>query len=154
MTADVKVNDADIQKYYDENTRRSTRQAASRDVRHILVKHEGAGRQIDAQLKAGADFAKLAKKNSTDTLSAGKGGKLTIAKGKTVAGVRQGSVRAQDERDLDADQDAVRLAHHPGARRRCKAATTEAARAGQGADPAEAPADEEDRRDQRSGSTA
>src|SRR5581483_3802033 len=39
---------------------------------------------IESQLKGGADFASLAKKYSTDTLSAVKGGKLTIEKGKTV----------------------------------------------------------------------
>ena len=39
---------------------------------------------LEAQLKSGADFAKLAKKYSKDTTSAVKGGELTIEKGKTV----------------------------------------------------------------------
>jgi parvulin-like peptidyl-prolyl isomerase len=40
--------------------------------------------QLYAQLKAGADFAKLAKKNSKDPGSAAQGGKLTVSKGQTV----------------------------------------------------------------------
>ncbi len=37
VTSDVKVNDSDIQKYYDENAGTQYTTLASRDVRHILV---------------------------------------------------------------------------------------------------------------------
>jgi parvulin-like peptidyl-prolyl isomerase len=84
VTADVKVSDADIKKYYNENAATQFTTLASRDVRHILVSSKAKADALEAQLKSGADFAKLAKKNSTDTLSAVKGGKLTVEKGKTV----------------------------------------------------------------------
>jgi parvulin-like peptidyl-prolyl isomerase len=84
VTGAVKVTDADIQKYY--NDHKSTyAQAASRDVRHILVNNKKLADSIETQLKGGADFAKLAKKYSKDPGSAAQGGKLTISKGQTVA---------------------------------------------------------------------
>ncbi len=84
VTGGVKVSDADIQKYY--NDHQSTyAQAASRDVRHILVNSKTLADQLEAQLKSGGDFAKLAKRYSKDPGSAKQGGKLTISKGQTVA---------------------------------------------------------------------
>lgn len=84
VTGGVKVNDADITKYY--NDHKSTySKAASRDVRHILVNSKSLADNIETQLKAGGDFAKLAKKYSKDPGSAAQGGKLTISKGQTVA---------------------------------------------------------------------
>jgi foldase protein PrsA len=84
ITADAKVTDAAIQKYYNENKTQYTK-VQSRDVRHILVNSKAKADDLELQLKAGGDFAALAKKYSKDTLSAVKGGKLTIEKGKTVA---------------------------------------------------------------------
>jgi foldase protein PrsA len=84
ITADAKVTDAEIQKYYNENKTQYTK-VESRDVRHILVNSKAKADDLESQLKAGGDFAALAKKFSKDTLSAVKGGKLTIEKGKTVA---------------------------------------------------------------------
>jgi len=84
VTGNVKVSDAEIQKYY--NDHKSTySQAESRDVRHILVNNKKLADQLEAQLKAGGDFAALAKKYSKDPGSAKQGGKLTISKGQTVA---------------------------------------------------------------------
>jgi len=84
VTKDTKVTDADIKKYYDDNAATQFTTLASRDVRHILVSSKKKADDLEQQLKAGASFAVLAKKNSTDTLSAVKGGKLTVEKGKTV----------------------------------------------------------------------
>jgi foldase protein PrsA len=83
VTADVKVTAAQVSTYYAQHTSQYTTQA-SRDVRHILVSSKKKADDIEAQLKAGGDFAKLAKKYSTDTQSAKNGGKLTITKGQTV----------------------------------------------------------------------
>jgi parvulin-like peptidyl-prolyl isomerase len=83
VAKDVKVTDADIKKYYDAH-KTQYRTPETRDVRHILVNKKPLADQLYAQLKAGADFAKLAKKNSKDPGSAAQGGKLTVSKGQTV----------------------------------------------------------------------
>jgi parvulin-like peptidyl-prolyl isomerase len=83
VTKNVKVTPAQVQTYY--NTHKSSyTQAASRDVRHILVNSKTLAEQLETQLKGGADFAALAKKYSKDPSSAKVGGKLTITKGQTV----------------------------------------------------------------------
>jgi foldase protein PrsA len=83
VTSNVNVSDADIQKYYSDN-KAQYQTPASRDVRHILVSSKKQADDLEHQLKSGGSFAALAKKYSKDTLSAVKGGKLTIEKGKTV----------------------------------------------------------------------
>jgi foldase protein PrsA len=84
VTKDVKVTDKQIDDYYAKNKAQYS-QPESRDVRHILVKTKKQADDLYAQLKAGADFAALAKKFSQDTGSKANGGKLTISKGQTVA---------------------------------------------------------------------
>ena len=84
VTNDVKVTDKQIEDYYNKNKAQYS-QPESRDVRHILVKNKAKADQLEAQLKAGASFAALAKKFSEDTGSKANGGKLTISKGQTVA---------------------------------------------------------------------
>jgi foldase protein PrsA len=84
VTGTVKVSDAEIQKYYNAHIT-TYAQAASRDVRHILVNNKQLADQLETQLKSGGDFAALAKKYSKDPGSAKQGGKLTISKGQTVA---------------------------------------------------------------------
>ena len=83
LTKSVKVTDAEVKKYYEDN-KSQYEVAESRDVRHILVKQKALADKIYAQVKAGGDFAALAKKYSTDPGSKDKGGKLTITKGQTV----------------------------------------------------------------------
>lgn len=84
VTADVKPTEAEIEKYYDENKDRFS-QPESRNVRHILVKNEAKANEIYQMLEDGGDFAKLAKKYSTDPGTKKDGGKLPISKGSTVA---------------------------------------------------------------------
>jgi foldase protein PrsA len=84
VTKNVKVTDKQIEDYYNKNKAQYSR-PESRDVRHILVKNKAKAAQLEAQLKAGASFAALAKKFSEDTGSKADGGKLTISKGQTVA---------------------------------------------------------------------
>jgi parvulin-like peptidyl-prolyl isomerase len=79
----VKVTDAEIEAYYNANPQLYA-QKASRDVRHILVASKALADDLHGQLKAGADFAALAKKYSTDPGSKSTGGKLTIQRGQTV----------------------------------------------------------------------
>jgi parvulin-like peptidyl-prolyl isomerase len=83
VTASVKVSDADVKSYYDTHRQVYT-QPETRVVRHILVKDKKRADTLYAQLKAGADFAALAKKYSQDPGSKSQGGQLTIQKGQTV----------------------------------------------------------------------
>lgn len=83
VTEDVDVTDKDIQSYYSSH-KSQYGQPESRDVRHILVQKKALADQIYSQLKAGANFAVLAKRYSKDPGSAANGGKLTVTKGQTV----------------------------------------------------------------------
>jgi parvulin-like peptidyl-prolyl isomerase len=80
----AEVTDRQVEDYYNKNKSQYS-QPESREVRHILVKTRAQADDIYNQLKAGADFAVLAKKYSQDTGSKANGGKLTISKGQTVA---------------------------------------------------------------------
>ena len=138
VTKDVKVTDAAVQKYYDENKKHYTVPSRAR-VRHILVKTKAEADKLHAQLEGGADFAALAKKNSLDPGSKDQGGKLTVTRGQTVApfdkaaftlktnelsapiktefgyhliqplGGRQGGLRDAVRAGQGADQDAARV---------------------------------------------
>jgi len=88
VTKDVKVTDADVQKYYNDN-KAQYGTPESRDVRHILVKTRAQADKLYDQLKGGADFAALAKKYSQDPGSKDQGGKYTVVKGQTVAPFEQ-----------------------------------------------------------------
>jgi foldase protein PrsA len=82
VTSSVKVSGKDVEKYY-KSHQSIYQQPESRDVRHILVSNRALANKLYDRIKAGADFAKLAKKYSKDPGSAAQGGKLTIVKGQT-----------------------------------------------------------------------
>ena len=81
LSADVEkkttVSDADVQKEYDKIKAQSG--GTEYHARHILVEKEDDAKAIVAQLKAGAKFEDLAKKNSKDPGSAENGGDLDFA---------------------------------------------------------------------------
>jgi parvulin-like peptidyl-prolyl isomerase len=89
VTSAVTVTDKAVSDYYkqhlaDQYTTPARTDPPSRDVRHILVKTKTLADKLYAQLRAGSDFATLAKKYTLDTGSKATGGKLTISKGQTV----------------------------------------------------------------------
>jgi foldase protein PrsA len=84
VTDDIKVTDKEIQDYYNKN-KAQYGTPEQREVRHILVPTKKQADTIYDQLQDGGDFAALAKKFSKDPASASQGGKLTIARGQTVA---------------------------------------------------------------------
>jgi parvulin-like peptidyl-prolyl isomerase len=83
VTSNVKVSKEEIKAYYSSH-KSQYGQPQTREVRHILVAKKSLADKLYAQLKAGANFATLAKKYSKDPGSAANGGKLTISKGQTV----------------------------------------------------------------------
>jgi foldase protein PrsA len=83
VTKSVKVSEADARAYYNQN-KTQYEVPESRDVRHILVKSKDRANDIYDQLRAGGDFAALAKQYSLDPGSKDDGGKLTISRGQTV----------------------------------------------------------------------
>jgi parvulin-like peptidyl-prolyl isomerase len=84
VTEDTKVTDKEIQDYYNKN-KAQYGTPEQREVRHILVPTKKQADDIYQQLQGGGNFAALAKKFSKDPASASQGGKLTIARGQTVA---------------------------------------------------------------------
>jgi peptidyl-prolyl cis-trans isomerase C len=74
VETDAQISDADLKKFYDQNIDKFK---AGEQIRasHILVKTEQQAKDILTQLKGGAAFEELAKKNSVDSSSA-KGGDL------------------------------------------------------------------------------
>jgi len=84
VTADVKVTDSDIEKFYKEHPDQY-QVPEQRDIAHILVKKKSLADQLYDQIQDGANFATLAKKYSQDPGSKNAGGKMTISKGQTVA---------------------------------------------------------------------
>ena len=77
LTKDVKVSDEEVLAYYTQN---QANYPDAVDYEKSKVKAD----RIYSELKSGADFAELAKKNSEDPGSKDSGGKLTIKRGETV----------------------------------------------------------------------
>jgi foldase protein PrsA len=71
----VHVSDSDIAAYFAKNHATLDKPGQVR-ARHILVPDEKTADMIEAKLKAGGDFAALAKQYSTDPASKDKGGEL------------------------------------------------------------------------------
>jgi peptidyl-prolyl cis-trans isomerase C len=71
------VADADAQAEYDKFKAANT--GSEYRARHILVEKEEDAKALIAQIKGGANFEELAKKNSKDTGSAANGGDLDFA---------------------------------------------------------------------------
>ena len=75
VAPNVHVTDADVAAYFAKNHTLLDKPAQVR-ARHILVANEATAEQVEAKLKAGGDFAALAKQYSTDTSTKDKGGEL------------------------------------------------------------------------------
>ncbi|CAN5318574.1 peptidylprolyl isomerase [soil metagenome] len=95
VTKDVKVEDAEILAYYQQNQAQYG-SPESREVRHILISEKKGGDEVDfakskveadriyRALQNGGDFDALAKENSDDPSVKDNGGKLSITRGQTV----------------------------------------------------------------------
>lgn len=69
------VSEADAKKIYDQRVAQ-LKPEDEVEARHILVDTEDKAKELLAKIKAGGDFAELAKENSADTGSKEKGGML------------------------------------------------------------------------------
>ena len=107
------VTDAEVQAEYDKFKAQAS--GTEYRVRHILVEKEDEAKAIVAQLKAGAKFEDLAKKNSKDPGSAENGGDLDFANaGAYVPEFSQAMTKlTKGELHRRAGEDPVRLSHHP-----------------------------------------
>lgn len=74
VEADSQVSDAELKKFYEQN-KDKFKTGEQLKASHILVKTEKEAKDILAQIKGGASFEEMAKKNSVDS-SAAKGGDL------------------------------------------------------------------------------
>lgn len=80
----IEITDEEMKTYFEEN-KESFNEEEQVEASHILVADEATAKEVKEKLNAGEDFAKLAKKYSTDTSNAGKGGELGfISKGEMV----------------------------------------------------------------------
>ncbi|RYL94504.1 peptidylprolyl isomerase [Sporolactobacillus sp. Y61] len=68
----IKVSDKDLKDYFNKNANQLVELKAS----HILVQDKKTADNLVKQLKGGADFAELAKKNTIDTATKNAGGEL------------------------------------------------------------------------------
>lgn len=71
----VAITDEDVKTYFEEN-KETFGTPEQVEASHILVADEATASEVEEKLKAGEDFAELAKQHSTDTANAEKGGAL------------------------------------------------------------------------------
>lgn len=78
-TEGMEVSDKQIKDYYEQHKNEYTEARTS----HILVDDESTAKEIEKELKNGTDFAELARKQSTDKVSAAEGGDLGYLSGRS-----------------------------------------------------------------------
>lgn len=77
VAKNIKVSDEELLSFYEEEIARFTTEE-ERQAQHILVETEALANSVVAELKEGADFAKLATQHSLDTGSKESGGDLGL----------------------------------------------------------------------------
>jgi parvulin-like peptidyl-prolyl isomerase len=85
LSTRMSVSGDEIQRYY-ENHRKGYERPATRRLRHILVPTRAQADELARKLRAGADFAELARRYSIDAETAPAGGVLAggVTKGQTL----------------------------------------------------------------------
>jgi foldase protein PrsA len=85
LSAKASVSDAEVERYY-QSHRSGYERPARRRVRHILVRTREQADELERKLRAGADFAALARRYSVDPGTATAGGELAggIVQGQTL----------------------------------------------------------------------
>ncbi len=86
VTADVRVNTETVKRYYEAHPDLYS-SPRTRAVRHILVPTGALARRLYSRLRAGGDFAVLARRFSRDLRTRGGGGRLVLVEGQTAPGL-------------------------------------------------------------------
>ena len=124
MRQKATVTGQQIERYYNDNLQQYSTPEEVR-ASHILLKTEGKddaavkkqAEDLLAKVKAGADFAELAKKFSQDEASAAKGGDLDFfPRGQMVPEFDKVAFSLQPGQISDLVKSSVRLPHHQGHR--------------------------------------
>ena len=84
VTAHVTVGAQEIARYYEAHLRTYST-PPERAIRHILVRSLATAKRVYTRLRAGEPFASLARRFSHDPRTSGRGGALTLVKGRTAA---------------------------------------------------------------------
>lgn len=86
LSAEASVSDDEVERYYESHLKGYER-PATRRVRHILLRTRAQADKLERKLRAGADFAALARRYSIDAATATSGGILagSIVQGQTLA---------------------------------------------------------------------
>ena len=112
----INVSDADVKAYFDKNHAPLDKPEQVR-ARHILVADLKTANEVEAKLKAGGDFAALAKQYSTDPSTKDKGGELGFfGKGQMVPSFQAAAFSLPVGAITATGEVAVRLSHHPSRR--------------------------------------
>ncbi|MBN2269183.1 MAG: peptidyl-prolyl cis-trans isomerase [Sedimentisphaerales bacterium] len=77
LASKINITETDLETYYAANKAEFIEPAKAR-ISHILVKEEQQALDLIKQLKAGADFAELAKEHSADEATKNSGGKIDV----------------------------------------------------------------------------
>ncbi len=127
VTKDVKVTDTEALQAFTQSPEQFGAKPESREVRHILISEKDANGQVDyvkskakaddvyAQLKSGADFETLVAEVLDGHGLEGERRQVHGEPRPERPRVRRGRIQAEDEPDLAAGEDPVRLPHHRAA---------------------------------------
>ena len=106
LASKINITETDIQTFYSAN-KDDYVEPAKASIRHILVDDEQQAKDLIGRIKAGEDFAELAKQFSKDEETKKEGGKISmeISKGSHVPGV--GAYKDLNEKIFAADPPKV-----------------------------------------------
>ena len=106
LASKINITETDLQTFYSAN-KDDYVEPAKASIRHILVDDEQQAKDLIGRIKAGEDFAELAKQFSKDEETKKEGGKISmeISKGSHVPGV--GAYKDLNEKIFAADPPKV-----------------------------------------------
>ncbi|MDH5174264.1 MAG: peptidylprolyl isomerase [Elusimicrobiota bacterium] len=96
----IAVSDEEVKEYFEKNEEKFTNPEQVR-VSHILVKKKSEAKMILNELREGADFAKLVRKYSIDSITAPRGGDLGyISRGEMIPAFEEVAFGLENNNDI------------------------------------------------------